>query len=113
VGVTYAIPVLPARELDATVAFWRDELGFRHVFSGEDYAIVERDDVQVHFWGPATDLDPLENDGGCRLGVDDVDAAYEEYRRHVFCDLEQKPWGLREFAVLDPNRNLIWLVESK
>ena len=45
------------------------------------------------------------------LRVDDVDFYYEEYREHVYAELEEKPWGTREFAVLDPTRNLIWLVE--
>jgi hypothetical protein len=43
--------------------------------------------------------------------VDNVEAYYDEYRDHVYADLEEKPWGTREFAVLDPTRNLIWLVE--
>jgi catechol 2,3-dioxygenase-like lactoylglutathione lyase family enzyme len=106
--VTYVYPVLPARDLAETLRFWCDELHFGEVYRGEDYGIVERDRVQVHFWGPAQ-IDPYENDGGCRIGVDDVDAIHEEYREHVFAPLEDKPWGLREFAVLDPMRNLIWL----
>ena len=107
--VTYAIPVLPARDLGETLDFWRDELGFRDVFRGDDYGIVERDRQQVHFFS-APKVDPFTNDGGCRLGVDDVDAFHAEYREHVFAPLEPKPWATREFAVLDPNRNLIWLV---
>jgi catechol 2,3-dioxygenase-like lactoylglutathione lyase family enzyme len=103
-------PVLPARDVAQTVSFWREELGFAEVYSGADYGVVTRDGIQVHFWGPA-DVDPLENDAGCRLGVDDIDSFYDEYREHVFAELGPKPWGTREFAVLDPNRNLIWLVE--
>ncbi len=107
--VTYAIPVLPARDLGETLDFWRDELGFAEIFRGDDYGIVERDRQQVHFFG-APQIDPWTNDGGCRLGVDDVDAYHAEYADHVFAALEEKPWRTREFAVLDPNRNLIWLV---
>jgi catechol 2,3-dioxygenase-like lactoylglutathione lyase family enzyme len=107
--VIRAVPVLPARDVAETVEFWRDELGFDEVFSGGEYGIVERDGTQVHFF--PSQIDPMENDGGCRLGVDDVDAFHEEYREHVFAPLESKPWGTREFAVLDPTRNLIWLVE--
>jgi catechol 2,3-dioxygenase-like lactoylglutathione lyase family enzyme len=107
--VTYAIPVLPARDLDETLSFWQAELGFEEIMRNDEYAIVERDRQQVHFF-PAPALDPLENDGGCRLGVEDVDAMYREYLEHVFAPLEGKPWGTREFAVVDPTRNLIWLV---
>jgi catechol 2,3-dioxygenase-like lactoylglutathione lyase family enzyme len=107
--VIRAVPVLPANDVDETVGFWRDELGFSEVFRSEEYGIVERDGTAVHFF--PSEVDPMENDGGCRLGVDDVDTYYEEYRAHVYADLEAKPWGTREFAVLDPTRNLIWLVE--
>ena len=103
-------PVLPAVDVAETVSFWRDELGFDELYAGSEYGVVTRDGVQVHFWGPA-DIDPAENDGGCRLAVDSVDEFYAEYREHVFAELEDKPWGTREFAILDPNRNLVWLVE--
>jgi catechol 2,3-dioxygenase-like lactoylglutathione lyase family enzyme len=107
--VIRAVPVLPANDIDETVGFWRDELGFAEVFRSPEYGIVERDGTAIHFF--PSEIDPTENDGGCRLGVDSVDAYYDEYRGHVFADLEAKPWGTREFAVLDPNRNLVWLVE--
>jgi catechol 2,3-dioxygenase-like lactoylglutathione lyase family enzyme len=105
--VIRATPVLPAQDVDATVGFWRDELGFNEVFSAPEYGVVERDGTQVHFFP----TEPGDHNGSCRLGVDDVDAFYEAYREHVYEDLEEKPWGTREFAVLDPSRNLIWLVE--
>jgi catechol 2,3-dioxygenase-like lactoylglutathione lyase family enzyme len=97
--VIRAVPVLPARDVETSVDFWRDELGFNEVFRADEYGIVERDGTAVHFFP------------SCRLGVDDIDSYYEEYREHVYAELEEKPWGTREFAVLDPTRNLIWLVE--
>jgi catechol 2,3-dioxygenase-like lactoylglutathione lyase family enzyme len=107
--VIRAVPVLPARDVEETLDFWRDQLGFNEVFRAAEYGIVERDGTHVHFF--PSQIDPDDNDGGCRLGVDDVEAYYDEYREHVYADLEEKPWGTREFAVLDPTRNVIWLVE--
>jgi len=107
--VIRAVPVLPANDVDETVGFWRDALGFSEVFRSPEYGIVERDGTAVHFF--SSEIDPLENDAGCRLGVDQVDRYHEDYREHVCSELEAKPWGTREFAVFDPNRNLIWLVE--
>jgi hypothetical protein len=60
--------------------------------------------------GRLTDVDPLENDGGRRFRVHDVDGLYEELRQHAFADLGERPWE-RDFAVLDPYRNLIWFHE--
>ncbi|MDX6481326.1 MAG: hypothetical protein QOG85_1836 [Gaiellaceae bacterium] len=107
--VIRAVPVLPANDVDETVTFWRDELGFTEVFSSEEYGIVERDGTAIHFF--PSHVDPRENDGGCRLGVDHVESYHDELSDHVFAPLEDKPWGTREFAVLDPTRNLIWFVE--
>jgi catechol 2,3-dioxygenase-like lactoylglutathione lyase family enzyme len=107
--VIRAVPVLPARDVEETLDFWRDQLGFNEVFRAAEYGIVERDGTHVHFF--PSQIDPDDNDHGCRLGVDDVEAYYDEYREHVYADLEEKPWGTREFAVVDPTRNLIWLVE--
>ena len=107
--MTYAIPVLPARDMGETCEFWREQLHFDEIFRADDYGIVERDEQQVHFFN-APKLDPWTNDGGCRLGVDDVDSFHLEYEQHVFAPMRAEPWGTREFAVLDPNRNLIWLV---
>ncbi|MDQ3777576.1 MAG: VOC family protein [Actinomycetota bacterium] len=108
--VTAAVPVLPSRDLHATVAFYRDELGFDGEVVADDYAVVHRDGVQIHFWGPARELDPMENDGGCRLRVEGVDDFYAQFREHVFAELGDRPWG-RDFAVLDPDRNLVWFHE--
>jgi catechol 2,3-dioxygenase-like lactoylglutathione lyase family enzyme len=107
--VTYAIPVLPARNMGETLDFWREQLHWDEIHRDDDYGIVERDKQQVHFFN-APKLDPWTNDGGCRLGVEDVDSFHTEYEHHVFAPIRAEPWGTREFAVLDPNRNLIWLV---
>ena len=80
--VIRAVPVLPANDIDETVGFWRDALGFSEVFRSREYGIVERDGTAVHFF--PSEVDPFDNDGGCRLGVDSVDHYYEEYSEHVF-----------------------------
>jgi hypothetical protein len=108
--LTASVPVLPSRDLARTVAFFRDAAAFAGEVVADDYAIVERDGVQIHFWGPAVELDPMSNDGSCRLRVDDVDAFYTALRPHVYAEIGDRPWG-RDFAILDPDRNLIWFHE--
>ena len=107
-----AIPTLPARDMDETLAYY-DRLGFRlrnrfNEFGG-DYAIVVRGDLELHFFGHAG-IDPRESYGGCYLRVMDVDALFAELQGNgVEClsTLEDKPWGLREFAIVDPSGNLL------
>ena len=110
-----AIPVLPSRNLDATLAFYA-RLGFagQSFAPHHAYAIVTRGDLELHFFGhPA--LAPAQSDHGAYLRVDDVDALYLDLQTARLPRqglprmdaLEDKPWGLREFAVVDEDGNLL------
>lgn len=99
--VLSAVPIIPARDLAVTAAWYRDLLGFavRHV--EDEYAIVERNGVEIHFWGPSG-IDPQYSMTMYRLGVDGIDALYEDCARagivHPNAPLAAKHWGTREFA---------------
>jgi catechol 2,3-dioxygenase-like lactoylglutathione lyase family enzyme len=112
-----AIPILPARDLDETRRFY-EALGFRAAgwwpreFGG--YAILVRGDLSMHFFR-YDDLSPTENYAQCYWRVKDVDALHAECQK---ADLPRsgvprldavgdKPWGMREFAIVDPNGNLV------
>ncbi|OGB16675.1 MAG: bleomycin resistance protein [Burkholderiales bacterium RIFCSPLOWO2_12_67_14] len=110
-----AIPTLPCRSVSATVAFYR-RLGFEggaHE-SNSEYAILRRGAVELHFF-THKELVPTESSAGCYIRVLDVESIYRSVlssqlprsgipRMDV---LEDKPWGLREFAVVDPDGNLL------
>jgi hypothetical protein len=121
-----AIPNLPARDLDATAAMF-GRIGFAVTGRWDGYGILERDDVELHFFAKP-DLDPATTAGMAYVRVVDVDALYAEVRaagfevlpvdvQHERWDrgasleritaLEDKPWGLREFALLDIDNNLL------
>ena len=112
-----AVPILPARELDETRAFY-ERLGFKTIGWWPDaaggYAILMRDGLELQFFAFA-ELRPGENYAGCYWRVDDVDALYVVCRElglpttgiPRLSALENKPWGMREFAIVDPNGNLV------
>ncbi len=104
-----AVPVLASLDIEATQRFYAEKLGFTAVARYPDYGIVERDDVQIHFW--LTDDADIPRATGCRVDVDGVDELYEEMKAsgviHPNGPLTDQPWGLREFAVLDGDGNLI------
>jgi catechol 2,3-dioxygenase-like lactoylglutathione lyase family enzyme len=109
-----AIPILPSRSLNDTLTFYR-RLGFDgeiHAFG--NYAILRRGTVELHFF-THRELRPAESHAGCYIRVSDVEGIYRAFaaaqlprsripRQDV---LEDKPWGMREFAVVDPDGNLI------
>ncbi|KQW38816.1 VOC family protein [Rhizobacter sp. Root404] len=110
-----AIPTLPCRSVASTVEFY-NQLGFEggaHAFNSE-YAILRRGPVELHFFTHA-DLVPSKSSSGCYIRVQDVEEVYRNIASSRLPRagiprmdlLEDKPWGLREFAVVDPDGNLI------
>ena len=103
------IPVLPSLNLDETVAFYA-LIGFKIWSRHEgDYAVLAREDQEMHFFLMAQ-LVPSESFFGCYWRVTDVQALYDEYAAIGMPNLhpiEEKPWGMREFALIDPHGNLI------
>jgi catechol 2,3-dioxygenase-like lactoylglutathione lyase family enzyme len=108
-------PILPSSDLASTTAFY-ERLGFGQAsfFPGE-YLIVNRGDVWLHFF-PVADLDPWTSIAGCYLYVEDADALYSEYAAlglpgegipRLQGPPDDSDYGMREFAVVDPDGNLL------
>jgi catechol 2,3-dioxygenase-like lactoylglutathione lyase family enzyme len=112
--MTMAVPIIPARDIEASAAWYRDNLGFEVVHTEDEYGIVERDGIGVHFWGPSG-IEPRESMTMYRIRVSGIDELYEHCRGrgivHPNGPLEAKPWGAREFAVLDGDGNQLTFFE--
>jgi catechol 2,3-dioxygenase-like lactoylglutathione lyase family enzyme len=105
-----AVPVLASLDIARSVAFACGKLGFETVSCEPGvYGVVRRDAVVLHFW-PCDDRRIAEATA-CRIEVDDVDALHAACAPHRIVHpngpLRDTPWGTREFAVLDPDGNLI------
>ncbi|RZM17964.1 MAG: VOC family protein, partial [Pedobacter sp.] len=75
-----------------------------------------KDQIQIHFFRFAQ-LQPLENYGQVYIRTDDIDGLYESFiSNHVDIHpngkLQNKPWGQREFSILDPDHNLLTFGQS-
>ncbi|GIK52023.1 MAG: hypothetical protein BroJett014_09960 [Planctomycetota bacterium] len=108
-----AIPILPADDMTRALAFYTQKLGFKERFRDNDqapkYVGIERDGIMLHLVEvtPAKTAKLVASQTMCRLLVDDVDALYAEFSQHDGVihpngKLALKPWGTREFGVLDP-----------
>lgn len=105
-----AVPVLASLDIAKTVAFYQKSMGFDKLgWQDEQYAVLGRDHVEIHFWKCNDRIHP-ENTS-CYIYVQDVDGLYAELSIkkviHPNGPLEDKPWGTREFAVLDEDGNMI------
>jgi catechol 2,3-dioxygenase-like lactoylglutathione lyase family enzyme len=113
-------PILPARDLEATSA-WYSRLGFeRKGLWADEYLIVMRGAVGLHFFF-APDVDPSTSIAGCYAYVEDADVLFAEWLALGLPDsgiprLHGPPtdtdYGLREFGLVDPDGNLLRIGSS-
>nr|WP_321226090.1 VOC family protein [uncultured Psychroserpens sp.] len=105
-------PKLPMRDKAITKAYYF-KLGFEQ-FGNTDYdgyLMIQKDNIQIHFF-EFKELDPKENYGQVYIRTDDVDEIYKfcldhNIKIHPNGPLEIKPWQVKEFALLDPDNNLL------
>jgi uncharacterized glyoxalase superfamily protein PhnB len=110
-GVTFQSlqPMLRTRDLDATVKFWMDRLGFTcDGLSREDgWASLSRDRVKVMVATPNAHVpfDTPAFTGSFYFNVDDVSALWGDLkdRVKVAYPMEDFHYGMREFAIYDNN----------
>lgn len=118
--VDTATPTLPSRDLSHTVDFY-ERLGFVQTFRDDGWLILVRGGVQLEFF-PNPDLDPARSSFGCCLRLDDVDAFHRACTEAGVQDCTvgfprvhppaREASGLRIGALLDPDGNLLRLVEN-
>ncbi len=110
--ITNAIPRLPFIDKQETLAWYVDRLGFALQSDYEDYLILTRDQVELHFFSYA-ELVPGKSDFMIYLRVDqNIDGMYRQILDegtaiHPNGKLEEKPWGQKEFSMIDPNGTLL------
>lgn len=110
-------PKLPMREKAITKAFYLTKLGFECVndIDFEGYLMLKKDNVEIHFF-EYKDLNPQTNYGQVYIRTSAIELIYQNYLStnsiHPNGSLEQKPWGQKEFSVLDPDYNLLTFGET-
>ncbi len=115
----YVVPMLPSLDLAESCAFY-EKLGFEAFHQDANFLGLILGNLELHFW-PCRDRSICEA-SGCYFHVSDVDAYHDRWSflpvRPVLNAGEQdfarisgapedRPWGMREFYLWDPNGNLI------
>ena len=109
-------PKLPMRDKEATKDYYLNRLGFIELSDYGDYLILKKEGIEIHFF-EFKDLDPKENYGQVYFRTDDIDDFYQSLLEkkvaiHPAAPLHIKPWGQKEFALLDPDNNLLTFGQS-
>jgi len=116
------IPALPVQDIKQSIEFYTTRFGFtlRHHEGG--FAIVVRDDVELHLWqsgdetwknkGATLAAIPicsgaesfLAGTTSCRIEVQGINELFEEYKKQgvLYASdtvIQEQPWGDREFPL--------------
>ena len=106
-------PKLPMRNKNNTRNFYIQKLGFQEFGSADfdGYLMLKKEEIQIHFF-EFTTLDPTENYGQVYIRTNAIDELFQTFVKngtdiHPNGHLKLKPWGQKEFSILDPDHNLL------
>ena len=101
------MPELPLSNVAAGVTYYRDVLGFSVNYEQHDIAVIDRDIVRILLIARTERHTGI---GSCYVYVRNADTLHAELMAKgasVQGEPVSRPWGLREFRVLDPEGNRI------
>ena len=99
-----------------TKNFYINQMKFEELGDYGDYLMVSKENIEIHFF-EYKDLNPHENYGQVYIRTDDIESLYKKLIDdgiiiHTNGNLQIKPWGQKEFAILDPDNNLLTYGQS-
>jgi len=116
-----AAPQFLVDDLAHALAFYRERLGFSEDFVHEGfYASVSRDGVPIHLkCAPKLEAERAhrksEEHLDAYLAVAGIRELYEELKQRgarIARPLEERPWGVVDFYVEDPDRYILCFAEA-
>jgi hypothetical protein len=99
-------PRVPVADMEQALAFYA-QLGFATTARDGEFSLVERDGISLHFT-------VADGHRVCWIGVTNSEALYQQYvpTGAIQSPLRSQPWGMKEFVLCDPFRNLLLFGES-
>jgi len=105
-------PLLGTRDVRRAIEFYTTRLGFTLAFQDQqvspNYIGLRRDAIELHV---QFQFEHEMATARIRLKVDDPDALFAEYQAQGVIpagkQVADTPWGTREFAIYDPDRNAL------
>ncbi|MBD0287832.1 MAG: VOC family protein [Flavisolibacter sp.] len=114
------LPHLPVNNLQLTLDYYRDKLGFTDEWTfGEIDGGIRRDDLRLLFAEDkefTKDINNKQHRLPLLWFVDDIEAIYAEFKNRgieIADDLRTHSYGLREFAFIDINGYYIRIAEGQ
>jgi hypothetical protein len=101
-------PRFLVEDMGQALAFY-GQLGFVSTYHDEGFAIVERDGIVLQWNVSDPTQEPREGCRVCYFGVTNIDALYQQYgpTGAIRSPLQATPYGMNEFWLCDPFRNIL------
>ena len=110
-------PMLAVADMEQTLAFYHDVLGFNAMMKSSEYSIVERDGQTIHFMKAASEevMNCVRGHTEIYIEVSSIGSLWEHVKtfkdRYRIRDLFERDYGMTEFHVEDPNGCLVFVGE--
>ena len=108
-------PMLVAGNMEETLAFYLDVLGFTPMMKSPEYSIVERDGQTIHFQKAASEevMNCVRGHTEIYIEVSGIHSLWEHVKtfkdRYRIRDLFDREYGMTEFHISDPNGCLVFV----
>ncbi len=110
-------PMLAVENMDTTLAFYQDVLGFTPFMRSPEYSIVQRDGLLIHFQKAESEevMRCVRGHTEIYIEVSSIEALWEHVKtfkdRYRIRDLFDREYGMTEFHISDPNECLVFVGE--
>ena len=106
-------PMLAVADMQETISFYRQVLGFDVEMESEDYSIIARDGATIHLMKASRDevMACVRGHTEIYIEVDDVSTLWAHVEplrdQYKIRGLIHQPYGMTEFHIGDPNECLV------
>jgi catechol 2,3-dioxygenase-like lactoylglutathione lyase family enzyme len=108
-------PMLAVADMDESLSFYEDVLGFAPIMKSPEYSIMERDGQTIHFQKAASEevMNCVRGHTEIYIEVSEIHALWEHVKtfknRYKIKDLFDREYGMTEFHIADPNDCLVFV----
>lgn len=107
VGLRQTLPELPFDDVPAAIQYYRDVLGFRINYAQDDVGVMDRDAITILLIARTPEHKGIGSFGVYVSNADLLYAELMEKGAKVLGPPVSRPWGLRDFRVIDSEGNRI------
>ncbi len=110
-------PMLVAADMEETILFYKNVLGFEPTLQSPEYTIVERDGQTIHFQKAASEkvMNCVRGHTEIYIEVSGIRSLWEHVKafksQYRIRDLFDREYGMTEFHIDDPNGCLVFVGE--